>query len=229
MAKSENAVFLKLEPMVEDREVAKELSKAGFIRSTKEVQPQRTIVLDITKPEEELLAQMHEKTRYNVRLASRMPNVKFQMSDAVDGFWELVQKTAQRDRFSTHTKEYYKKLLELNFVKLFIVQYGERIIAANIVLFYGECAVYLHGASDYKHRNLMAPYLLHWETIKYAKEQGYKKYDLWGVDEKKWPGVTRFKKGFRGRGVEYVGSYDYIFQPFWYKLYNLRGAVKRIF
>ena len=72
----------------------------------------------------------------------------------------------------------------------------------------------------------MATYILHWEIIKYAKENGFNEYDFWGIDEKKWPGVTRFKKGFGGREVEYAGSYDYVFQPFWYKLYNLYRKLK---
>ena len=83
----------------------------------------------------------------------------------------------------------------------------------------------MHGASDHDYRALMAPYLLHWEVIKYAKEHGLSEYDLWGIDEKKWSGVTRFKKGFGGREVKYTGSYDYVFMPIWYRLYRLWQAL----
>ncbi len=223
LAEQHNAVFLKLEPMTENEELSKELLNAGFRKSKKEVQPQRTIVLDLTKSEEELLSEMHGKTRYNIRLARRNSNVKCQMSNDCEEFWTLLQKTADRDKFSTYAREYYKKLLELPITRLFTAKYEGKIIAANIILFYGDTAYYLHGASDYECRSLMVPYLLHWETIKYAKDNGFTQYDFWGIDEKKWPGLTRFKKGFGGKEAEYIGSYDYVFQPFWYKLYNLRN------
>ena len=224
IAKQENAVFLKSEPMV-----VKSTGTVpdGFQKSQKEVQPQKTIIFDITKPEDELLAQMHEKTRYNIRLSARkgvkIQNLKTQNSDI---FWHLLQKTSERDRFSTHTREYYERLLALPMAQLFAAEYRGEIIAANIVMFHEGRATYLHGASDYQYRNLMAPYLLHWEIIRYAKEHGCTEYDLWGIDEKKWPGVTRFKRGFGGREIEYIGSYDYVFQSMWYKLYSLRNTLR---
>jgi len=112
-------------------------------------------------------------------------------------------------------------------VKLFAAEYQNKIIAANIVIFHGERATYLHGASDYEYRNFMAPYLLHWEVIKYARDHGFTEYDLWGIDEKKWPGVTRFKRGFGGKEINYIGSYDYVFQPFWYAMYKVRQSLKK--
>jgi len=228
LAKQHNAVFLKIEPMVEYSGLEQELPKSGFKKSQKEIQPQKTIVLDIDKLEEQLLEGMHKKTRYNIGLAQKK-ELQFEIREkgGVDLFWDLLQKTTERDRFASHPKEYYKKLLELPFVKLFLVKYEERAVAASIVVLYGNRSYYLHGASDYDHRNLMAPYLLHWEAIKYAKENNFVGYDLWGIDEKKWPGVTRFKQGFGGREVEYVGSYDYIFQPMWYWLYVLRAKLKK--
>lgn len=226
LAKKESAVFLKLEPMTDDKSFAQELLKSDFRESKKEIQPQRTIILDITKFEDELLQAMQQKTRYNIRLAVKQGVKVINSNDEIDKFWGLMQKTTQRDKFGSHTKEYYEKLTP--FTKLFIAQYNGRTTAANIVLFHGDTAYYLHGASDYEYRSFMAPYLLHWETIRYAKEHGYKKYDFWGIDEVKWPGVTRFKRGFGGREVKYIGSYDYVFQPLWYKLYNLRNKLKSL-
>lgn len=232
-AKEHDAVFCKFEPMAESGEFADELLRAGFVKSKKEVQPQKTIVLDLTKSEEELLKAMHQKTRYNIRVAEKK-DLRFKIYDfkkepeAFEQFWQILLKTQERDAFRAHDKKYYKKLLELPFAKLFAAEYENKIVAANIILFYGYVAYYLHGASGYEHRNLMAPYLLHWETIKYAKANGCKEYDFWGIDEQKWPGVTRFKKGFGGREVEYIGSYDYVFKPLWYKLYNMRNRIKAI-
>lgn len=232
IAKQENAVFFKFEPLVGDQRLVENLIKAGFVKSTKEIQPQRTIMVDITRSEEQILAGMREKTRYNIRLA-RKKDLRFKIYDlrienkASEEFWQLLQKTSRRDNFYTHSKEYYKNLLDLSSAKLFAVEYQSKIISANITLFYEKRAIYLHGASDYKYRNLMAPYLLHWEIIKYTKARGFSEYDLRGIDEKKWPGVTRFKQGFRGTEINYIGSYDYIFQPFWYALYKIRQSLKK--
>jgi len=145
---------------------------------------------------------------------------------ALDEFLQLLQKTSRRDEFHSHPEEYYKKLLDLKSIKLFAIEHQDKIIASNIILFYGKRAIYLHGASDYEYRNLMAPYLLHWHIIKHAKDKGFLEYDLWGVDDKKWPGVTRFKRGLGGKEVNYVGSYNYVFKPFWYALYKARQSLK---
>ena len=79
----------------------------------------------------------------------------------------------------------------------------DRLIAGAILLTYGDTLYYLHGAMDRNYKSMMAPYILHWQIIKWAKEQGLKHYDLWGIDAQKWPGVTRFKLGWGGRQIEY--------------------------
>jgi lipid II:glycine glycyltransferase (peptidoglycan interpeptide bridge formation enzyme) len=87
----------------------------------------------------------------------------------------------------------------------------------------------MHGASASKYRNVMAPYLLQWHAIKLAKNLGYKYYDFYGVDEDKWPGVTRFKKGFGGREVNYPGTFDLIFNRRWYSVYRMVRKARRTF
>lgn len=217
----ENAIFFKYEPMIMKHETwnVKHLQKAGFKLSNKPAQPQRTQVVDLTKSEEELLKAMHQKTRYNIKIAARN-GVEVKISDNVSNFWEILQKTAERDKFYTHTKEYYDKLLKLENVKLFSAQLKDRQIAFATAIFFENTVTYLHGASDDEYKKYMAPHLLHWEIMKYAKEKGFLKYDFWGIDEKKWPGVTRFKKSFGGKTVEYVGSCDYPLQRAWYAIYK---------
>ena len=106
-----------------------------------------------------------------------------------------------------------------------MAEYERQIIAANLVNFYGDTATYLHGSSSSKNRQVMAPHLLQWEQIKEAKNRGMKYYDFWGFDEDKWPGVSRFKKGFGGEIVEYAGAYDLIWNKLWYQLYNLAKKI----
>jgi lipid II:glycine glycyltransferase (peptidoglycan interpeptide bridge formation enzyme) len=205
---------------------------AGQISKTIDVQPSRTLILDLAKSEEELLNNMHQKTRYNIRLAEKK-GVKIIKGDInqFENFWQLTGETSQRDKFRLHSRNYYHKMLEIdkNFIKLFLAEYDNKIIAANIVSFFGDTATYLHGASSNKYRNVMAPHLLQWHCIKLAKEQGYKYYDFSGIDENKWPGLTRFKKGFGGSVFEYPGTFDLVFDKKWYGIYKLIRRLRRKF
>lgn len=211
-------------------------------RRTKPIQPKRTLIINLSLAENKLLSSMREKTRYNIRLAERksvkVENVECEI-ESIKLFFKLLSETAKRDQFKPHLKSYYEKMLELLgkqksgreqelkndacqfHVKLWFAIYKNEPIAGAIIGYFGDTATYLHGASSYQHRALMAPYLLHWETMRHAKEKGYKWYDFWGIDEKKWPGLTRFKKGFNGIELNYSGTFDLIFSHFWYNLYRL--------
>lgn len=224
------ALFLKLEPanrgkIFWHKTWAKLFHFALWrVKMVEAVQPQKTVVLDLCPEEEELLKSFHQKTRYNIRLAVKK-GVKIEEGKSKDfpAFWSLMEKTAQRDGFRIHNKGHYENLLNLdnNFIKLFLASYQEKVIAAAFVSFYGNRATYLHGASDNKWRNLMAPHLLQWEVIKVAKKRGCKLYDFYGIDEKKWPGVTRFKLGFSKKIISYAGTYDIIFRSVIYRMYGL--------
>jgi lipid II:glycine glycyltransferase (peptidoglycan interpeptide bridge formation enzyme) len=74
----------------------------------------------------------------------------------------------------------------------------------------------------------MSPYLLQWSLIKYAQAAGYLYYDFYGIDEKKWPGVTRFKTGFGGYVFEYAGTYDLVFKPVIYRVYEFLRKLRRL-
>jgi peptidoglycan pentaglycine glycine transferase (the first glycine) len=224
IGQTEKSIFFKIEPPV-----GASLLTTPFKESKDQIQPVKTLILDISQPEEELLAQMHQKTRYNIRLAQRK-GVKIEISSGnypqeVEKFLELSAATAKRDKFHLHSQTYYRKMMEFlgreGMIKLFLAKYQGRIIVANLICFFGQTATYLHGASDHNFRHLMAPHLCQWRAILEAKRLGCQHYDFWGIDEQRWPGVTRFKKGFNGQEVDYPGSFDLVFRPFWYRLYHL--------
>jgi len=238
LAKRENCIFLRVEPI---EKLKIENCKLEIARSN-DVQPSKTIILDLTKSEEQLLKDMHQKTRYNIRLAEKK-GVKIKESQNIDDFWKLMKETTDRDGFRAHNKEYYERMLQIDpstplrsaqddkkkmNVKLYIAEYENKILVAGIFVFYGDTVTYLHGASTHDNKNVMAPYLLHWEMIKFAKKSGYKYYDFYGISEKKWPGVTRFKKGFGGEEINYPGCYDIIFNKAWYSLYRILRGIRRI-
>jgi len=227
IAKKENAIFYKVEPScAKASEGESEILLKNFeFKKSQNIQPTKTLILNIRKPEKELLEQMHYKTRYNIGLAEKKGTLIKKDKNKFEDFWRLIQGTTERDGFRPHPKEYYRKMLEIPGVELFLADFKNKIIAANIVVFYEKQAIYLHGASDYEYRNLMAPFLLQWSQILEAKKRGCIEYDFWGINEKKWPGVTRFKKGFGGREVSYPGAFDLIFQPTWYKIYKFARKV----
>jgi len=225
IAKHEKSIFLKLEPGHDYK-----LLDYRFKKSSKQIQPLRTLILDLDKPEQEILSAMHQKTRYSIRLAQRKGiKVKSSNYDQIDTFLDLLVETAKRNKFHIHSKDYYRKMVGVldpeGIVKIFLAKRQDRVIAANLIGFFGKTVTYLHGASDYEARQTMASYLLQWHTIRQAKELGFKYYDFWGIDDKKWPGVTRFKKGFNGKEVAYPGSFDLPYRSGWYTLYNLARRI----
>ena len=220
--------------------------KLGFKKLHYDIEPSQTLILELDEGEEELLGKMHEKWRYNIRLAERKGvKVKFTSSDDVnfeqyfEEFYRLGnESTSERKNIKHHPKEYYRKQLEISGdlkMKLFVAEYENKIIAANILSVFGGTATYLHGATSSEHREVMAPHLLQWEQIEYAKSLGCTKYDFWGIvnehtlDKRgeSWEGFTRFKKGFGGYEVNYVGYFDYPLSILWHLLYRLVQKFRR--
>jgi lipid II:glycine glycyltransferase (peptidoglycan interpeptide bridge formation enzyme) len=234
LAKEEGAVFIKMEPLMDSVPELFYMSGIKLKLSKKEIQPRRTVILDLSLSEEELLSKMHYKTRYNINLAGKK-NLEIKETAGVDEFWNLMQKTIERDKFSSYGKDYYEKYIsffnEKNdrdiTTKLFMAYHDNVPVAGAIILKYKDTAYYMHGASDHEHRSLMAPSWMHWNIIKRHKASGCKKYDLWGIDSKTWPGITRFKLGFGGNVVERPGSFDLITSWLWYQTYKLVRKIRR--
>ncbi len=198
------------------------------IKKTKDYQPSQTLILDLKKSEEEILFSMHQKTRYNIRLAEKK-GVKVEISENKEDikyFLDLINETSTRDKFKAHSNEYYSKMLESRAgnSSLWFAKYNNKIVAANIVMSFGDTVTYTHGASSNEFRNIMAPHLLQWEQIKWAKKNAYEIYDFWGISQSKksaWAGFTRFKNGFNGNIENFSGTFDLIYSDVLYKIYKL--------
>jgi lipid II:glycine glycyltransferase (peptidoglycan interpeptide bridge formation enzyme) len=236
----EKSIFVKAEPLAGN--VAQMLvgppAGGGFKRAKKEIQPSKTVIVNIQESDVNLLAAMHYKTRYNIKVAESH-GVTVDESEDAAAFWRLLQKTTARDEFSGHPKGYYEKLLKFGWgdsgpkVKLFLAKYKDKPAAAAIVLIYDGTGYYLHGASDYDFRSAMAPFMLHWRIIQLLRKAGIENYDLWGIDAKKWPGVTRFKLNWGGRTLDRPGSFDLPVSKTWHLAYKIGSRayrqVKKIF
>lgn len=224
-----HAISLKIDPEVsEDAEEAlKNLKALGFEKALKQIQPRATLILDLNRDLEEILMSFEEKTRYNIRLAGKK-GVKVSEDVSEKGikiFYDLYLETSRRDSFLIHPLNYYQKLREILFNAglgtNFIAFYQGKPIAAVVVFSFGRKVWYLYGGSASEHRNVMPNHLLHWEVIKWAKDKGYKYYDLWGIPvnpKESHPlyGIYRFKKGFRSQPVKYIGAYDFPYSSLFY-------------
>ncbi|MEI7498409.1 MAG: peptidoglycan bridge formation glycyltransferase FemA/FemB family protein [Candidatus Falkowbacteria bacterium] len=232
LAKEEMIMFLRFDPTLDCIEQLRDLVGEKPLDQTIDVQPSQTIVLPLSLSEEELLKQMHTKTRYNIKLSQKKSlKIVEAGNDRFEELWSLLDQTSGRDKFNPHGRSYYQAMLELDptFIKMHFAEYKGKAIAASILGFFGDTTTYLHGGSANDDRNLMAPYALQWHGIMQAKDQGYAYYDLYGIDEERWPGVTRFKKGFGGEEIKYPGSFDLIFDSGWYSIYKMVRKVRRSF
>ena len=219
---AQEAMFIRFDPAIEG---SGKMSGHGF-RATATVQPKRTLMLDLSKEPERLLAEMHHKTRYNIRLAAKKDLVIEVLDpDQFDQVWPVFEETAQRDKFRLHDQDYYQQMLNSlgSLGRLVVAKSKGQIIAATIMIDFAGVRTYLHGASSNEHRNLMAPYAIHWHEIQNAIKQGYKYYDFWGISKTNpdWKGITRFKKGFTGFEINYPGTFDYPLNKGQYLLYRL--------
>lgn len=236
IAKNDDAIFLRFESEL----IMEEMFLP--ITPTIPVQPELSTFLDLGNSLEELLSAAHQKTRYNIRLSQRK-GVKVEIVESggaeaiFDDFWRIMEETKERDLFRLHPKSHYSSMLKFGMsglddhnsfsLRLLLARYEKRIIAGVIAAFFGDTAVYVHGASSNQYRNVMAPYCLQWKAIELAKENGYKFYDFNGIDESKWPGVTRFKRNFGGEDYKYPGTFDMIFDTKWYGVYKLMRKMRR--
>lgn len=234
IAQEENSIFYRIEFDI-PRNYKLETSNFGLIKSFEEMQPEHTLILDLSKTEEEILAQMKQKGRYNIKVAEKN-GVKVEKTKSVEGFYQLYEKTANRQIISYRRKHYFETLLDIlnqkDYCWVFNARHENQILASAIVSFYNDKAIYLFGGSSDKMRNVMAPYKLQWEAILEAKRRGCITYDFFGIapdDNEKhpWAGVTRFKKQFGGEEVSIYGSYDKVYKPFEYRIFKIAEKLRR--
>ena len=238
IGKKENCIFIQLEPnAVQSLENERELIKLGLKPAAHPLFTKYTFILDLTKSEEELLKNMHPKTRYNIRVAQKH-NVKVvedNSNEAFEEYLKLAKETTKRQKFYAHSENYHRLMWETldgKIAHLFLANYREKVLTAWIVFIYGDTIYYPYGASSSEHREVMASNLMMWEVIKWAKRKGLKEFDMWGAlgpnpDEKDpWFGFHRFKQGYGPKLVEFVGSYDLVIKPFLYQLYKIADKVR---
>ena len=241
--KDRGGVFWRIDPYIPKAFKNSFFSNLKTAQAVQQYQPTHTLELDLNLTEDELLAQMKRKGRYNIKLAREKHGIEIQRISAkelkekdLDDYWSLSSETTSRDGFGGHEKSYYEKfLISLpEYANLwFAVKDGVRIATAIFTLC-GERSIYYFGAStsDAAYRNMMAPYLLQWEMIRYAKAHGATSYDFLGIAPEgiknhAYSGITEFKLKFGGIKKGYKPAVEIPLNSFWYSLYKTIKKCKK--
>ena len=238
LAKKYKAFVFRMEPDVkkDDEEFRKIVEEIGYkvkddAKDFKdEIQPRFVFKLDIKgKTEEEILKNCHQKTRYNIRLATKKGvEIKEGTREDFAAFHKIMIETGERDGFIVRSQEYFEKMydeLAPKHMKLLMAYHEGKPISGIILIKYGKTTWYLYGASSNSHRNLMSNYLLQWTGISEAIQNGHDVYDFRGVSgvvDENHPqyGLYRFKKGFGAEFIEFIGEVYLPFKPLKYKMYK---------
>lgn len=210
--------------------VKNELQDSGWVFSAEQVQFRNTVVVDLKPSDEELLARMKQKTRYNVRLAARKGVVVRRGTPTdLEMLYQMYVETSVRDGFVIRDKQYYLDVWRIymtaGIAEPIIADVEGTPVAAVIIFRFAGQAWYLFGMSRQEHREKMPNHLLQWEAMRRAKAAGCSSYDLWGAPDvfeagdPLW-GVYRFKEGFGGNIIRHIGAWDKPLKPVLYRVYT---------
>lgn len=237
-------------------QIKKDFAKAWFIRFepkddfplegklTIHIQPRSTLITDISISEDALLKNMHHKTRYNIKVASKHNVVVRYIEKSPREAIALLGKTSKRQRYKSHPDSYYFNLISYFAsenklgekknsdckITTYEALYDNKCIASAIMIDHGTTRTYLFGGSEDINKNLMAPYALHWQAICDAKTLGLTRYDWWGTETAtgKSAGFVQFKKRWGGIEKFYPEAKDMIIDSKWYFLYNVFRKINRL-
>ncbi|USN53476.1 MAG: peptidoglycan bridge formation glycyltransferase FemA/FemB family protein [Candidatus Nomurabacteria bacterium] len=227
-AQQARALAIRIEPLMLRSAEAPSIVELGY-QQTEAMQPADTRLLSLHTSEDDILNAMHQKTRYNIRLAEKkgVQVITTHAEKDLETFLQLQHVTASRDNISPFPDSYFRTMfatLPELMRSIVLAQYNGMTLAANLMIRYGDTMTYSHGASSNEHRNVMAPYLAQWRSIQHAAQSALKWYDFRGIapsddPQHAWAGITRFKAGFGGEAVHLIGTYDFPVEKGWYQAY----------
>jgi len=241
IAKEEKASFIRMAPFWErTEENIKTFEQIGFKGAPIHIHPELTWELNLDSSEEELLKGMRKTTRYLIKQAEKNPEIeiiKSQNINDLEGFSQLLNKTASRHHFTPFSLGYLRNQLSCfspdNEFIIFLGKYKGEIISSAVIIYWQKIGFYHHGASSPQNNKTPVSYLLQWEAIKEAKMRGCVKYNFWGIAERNWKleignwkffrhpwaGLTLFKIGFGGYKKEYLKTQDFPLSKKYYLTY----------
>lgn len=249
IGKKEKCIFILVEPNILKNYKSSIINHKSLILSAHPLFTKHTFILDLTKSEEELLKNMYPKTRYNIKVAQKhnVQVIEDNSDEAFETYLRLTRETTKRQGFYAHTENYHQtqwqtfshKAINPNSLiynqlssHLLLAKYQEIILVTWVLFVYKDTLYYPYGASSTENRETMASNLMMWETIRFGKKLGLKKFDMWGAlspsPDPKDPlyGFHKFKQGYDPDLVEFIGSYDLIINPMLYQLYKIADKIR---
>lgn len=232
IGKEHHCAFIKVEPDVRNQ-MPKYSVYPSFMPSPKSLFTRFNFLLDLTPNETELLKKLHPKARYNIKVAQKKGvQVKIETSDkAFTDYLKLYFETTNRQGFYGHNKTYHQTVWNIlkkqQMAVIAVAYYQKQPLTAWMLIKFQDKLYYPYGGSTQRHKEVMANNLVAWEAIRYGKEQGLKVFDMWGAlgpnpDPKDpWIGFHTFKQRYGGELVEYLGTFDLIFNRPLYYAFNL--------
>ncbi len=216
----------------EDICIKKSLKEYGFNVSGRQEQPIRTIVLDLSKSEDELLSDMRSKHRQYIRKSQRNGVcIETGTDENIDDFIQIIDAIKKERGYLMHESDYYRKVWKYfrqeDSAHMFIAKVQGKIVGTYMLIFSKDNTYEMFGGCNREGRNLLANYALKWESIKYSKSIGKKYYDQWGA-EFVYEGLVQFKEGFGGKVVEYPDQYVYFNSNLGYMIYKLLRKVNNL-
>lgn len=217
----------------------------SHFRRVRDVEPSSTLLLDVRPDADELLSQMKQKTRYNIRLAEKKGvRISFVTRDSRPNWqalgakwWQLCQETNARHGIRSHPRRYYETMIAVlgntGMLEVAEARHNNDLLAMNLLIRFNKTITYLHGTSTHRKKEFMAPYALQWASIQRAKHLGMHTYDFFGIspdDARDHPlaAVTRFKMGFGGTITHRPGTWDLPLRPLFYTVYRSMKSIKTI-
>ncbi len=216
LAKEVGAIALRIEPLWQE----KREYLADFVRAPVDILPSETLLIDLRPPDAEMLAAMKQKGRYNLRLSWRRGvETEFTTdSQAIPVFYDLFWETVQRQQFFGEPYGFFLNLCQTlfaaNMAEIGLARWRGEVLAAILVVYWGNRATYLYGGRSFEHPEVMAPYSLHWAAMQQAKARGCTVYDFYGFTRDPNHGYakfSRFKSQFGGVPVATIGARDCFF------------------
>lgn len=193
------------------------------------MQPQKTLIIDLIKPAEEIRKEIIYSRRQGMNFSEKK-GVRIFHSDSpeyFEVFSSLIKKTGARQGFGIFNPGHYRSILKFMPSEVFVAKRENDALAAAQVIFWGDTVTYLHAGSDDLNKKLRAPDLLIWKIIEESKNRGFKKFDFWGIDENKWPGVTSFKKSFGGKEIRYGKARIIVNNRIKFMIYSLYKKLRK--
>lgn len=238
IAKREKCVFVRMRPqLMSNKDNIKILEDLGLKKSPMHLAAENTVIIDLTQPEEKLMANMRRQTRYDVRRAEKL-GIKVEKSNDDGIFKEFHQvqvDTAKRQNFippNFDTLLAEKEAFGNNIMIYTAKTENNEPIAYGMIIKDGKEADYYEAASTPLNRKIPGAHALLWRVMRDLKDEGYERFNLWGIappgqPNHRYAGVTTFKTGFGGEIVEFVPAHDLVISKIKYLKNWLVETIRR--